>query len=105
MSTKPQKTLIVPRSQIGRVNDSALLLKEDQGVYQSMLGSLMYATQGTRPDLAYTVTKLGQFLHAPTEEHLDAMNYAFRYVAGTANYALHYDGSLPLNFEGYSDAD
>ena len=40
--------------------------------YQSIIGSLMYAVIGTRPDLAHTVTVLSQFSSSPNEIHLQA---------------------------------
>jgi hypothetical protein len=33
-------------------------LLDDVSYYQSIIGSLMYAVMGTRPDIAYTVTML-----------------------------------------------
>jgi len=38
-------------------------------LYQSAVGSLMYAMLGIRPDLAYAVGTVSQFNHAPGSEH------------------------------------
>jgi len=46
---------------------------EDISIYQSIIGSLMYAVTGTRPDLAHTVTLLSQFSSRPNEEQLQAV--------------------------------
>jgi len=45
---------------------------KDIGIYQSIIGSLMYAVTGTRPDLSHTVTLLSQFSSLPNEVHLQA---------------------------------
>ena len=37
--------------------------------YQSLVGSLMYAMLGPRPNLAYTVSTLSKFISKPVEEH------------------------------------
>ena len=40
-------------------------LEIDQWLYQSMLGSLMYAAIGTHPDIMYAIHSLSQFSIAP----------------------------------------
>jgi len=37
--------------------------------YRELLGALMYLAVGTRPDIAYTVAKLAQFLACHEEKH------------------------------------
>ena len=51
--------------------------------YQSMIGSLMYAVIGTRPDLAHTVTVLSQFSSSPNQIHLQATKHTLQYLRGT----------------------
>jgi len=38
-------------------------------VYQHVIGKLMYLMLATRPDLAFSVTKLAQFASAPSVRH------------------------------------
>nr|XP_016451710.1 PREDICTED: uncharacterized mitochondrial protein AtMg00810-like [Nicotiana tabacum] len=52
----------------GNENDSVL---EDKGQYQRLIGKLLYLTL-TRPDIAYTVQTLSQFLQQPKNSHWDA---------------------------------
>ena len=80
---------------------------EDIGVYQSVIGSLMYAVTGTRPDLAHTVTLLSQFSSRPNEVHLQAAKRVLRYLRGTADWNLHYPkkaDDTTLRLLCYSDA-
>src|SRR5260370_37914553 len=55
----------------------------DQCLYQSMLGSLMYAATGTRPDIMFTVHYLSQFSIALGSDHLITMKRVYRYLNGT----------------------
>ncbi len=73
--------------------------------YQSVIGSLLYIMLGTRPDIAYTVTKLSQFAVNPSREHLDKALYICRYLAGTSKYALVYDGISNKGLIAYTDSD
>ena len=36
-----------------------------------MIGSLLYLMLGTRPDIAFAVTKLAQFAANPSKDHLE----------------------------------
>jgi transposase InsO family protein len=76
--------------------------------YQSIVGSLMYAMLGTRPDLAYTVGLVGRYSASPKRHHWELLKRALRYLKGTRDWVLQYDGSdggMDLDFHGYSDAD
>lgn len=56
--------------------------------YRSMVGSLMYAMMGTRPDLAFVVSKLAQFQENPSGEHHGAARHVLKYLQGTKHYRL-----------------
>lgn len=61
--------------------------------YQSLVGSLMYAVIGTRPDLAYTVTRLSQYSSCPTTEHYSTAKRVLRYLQGSLDHELFYPRS------------
>jgi len=73
--------------------------------FQQLIGSLLYIMLGTRPDIAFAVTKLSQFAANPSQDHLNKAMYILRYLVGTSNYALVYDGVSGLGFEAYADSD
>ena len=73
--------------------------------FQSVIGSLLYIMLGTRPDIAYAVTKMSQFAANPSREHLDKALYICRYLAGTSKYALVYDGPSNKGLLAYTDSD
>jgi hypothetical protein len=73
--------------------------------FQQVVGSLLYIMLGTRPDIAYAVTKLAQFAANPSKEHLDKARYIVRYLAGTSNYALVFNGASNKGLIAYTDSD
>jgi hypothetical protein len=73
--------------------------------YQSMVGSLMYAMLGSRPDICFAVNKLTQYGSNPNEEHLAAAQRIFQYLKVTWDYRLTYDGNTGSKLIGWCDAD
>lgn len=73
--------------------------------YQQVIGSLLYIMIGTRPDIAYAVTKMAQYSANPSREHLNKALYICRYLAGTRHYALVYNGKSDVGLEAYTDSD
>ena len=77
-------------------------------LYQRAIGSLMYAAIGTRPDLSFAIQTLSQFNHEPSTEHWTAVKRVLRYLNGTLDLGITYDGASignSISVEGYSDSD
>ncbi|KAG8499662.1 hypothetical protein CXB51_006097 [Gossypium anomalum] len=72
--------------------------------YRSLAGALQYVVL-TRPDIAYAVNRVCQFMHAPTTEHLTALKRILRYLRGTIDYGLIFRPSDRLSLVGYADAN
>ena len=60
---------------------------------------------GTCPDIAFAVTKLSQHAANPTEDHLNRAIYICRYLLGTTDYAMVYDGPSNGGIMAYADSD
>ena len=73
--------------------------------YQSMVGSLLYASIATRPDITQAVGAVSKFNSCPTEAHLTAVKRMFRYLEGTINLCIKYERSADNRLVGFSDAD
>lgn len=76
----------------------------DPTLYRSLVGALQYLTI-SRPDLSYAVNQVSQFLHAPTQDHFQAVKRIMRYVKGTLSYGLSFSHATAPTILGYSDAD
>lgn len=72
--------------------------------YRSVVGALQYLTL-TRPDISYSVNKVCQFLHSPTEAHWTAVKRILRYLQGTSSYGLLLRRSPSVMLSAFSDAD
>jgi hypothetical protein len=81
-----------------------VLTPTEKTKYREMIGSLMYAAVMTRPDIAFAVSTLSQYLDAPRTTHLIAVTRVFRYLSGTKGLKLVLGGNHS-EITGYSDAD
>ena len=77
----------------------------DKGEYLSMVGSLIYLAVISRPDIAYAVSKVGQYMADPKPEHLTAVKRIFRYLKKEPSVSLHYEKGGNLKVIGYVDSD
>ena len=90
--------------------DTSIYLSKNKGEgifqvkYARIIGSLMYLTSCTRPDLAYTVSKLSRYTSNLGIDHWKAIVKVLRYLRYTRNYGLHYT-RYPEVLEGFSDAN
>jgi hypothetical protein len=76
----------------------------DATLYRQIIGSLMYL-MNTRPDICFAVNTLSQLLVEPIHVHLVAAKLVMRYLKGTIDYGLSYDGDHDFTLSGYTDAD
>lgn len=66
--------------------------------FRSMVGSLVYITI-TRPDIAYVVRVVSQFMQKPRTIHLDAAYRILRYLKGSPGKGLLFPSSSSLQFQ------
>ncbi|PKI35921.1 hypothetical protein CRG98_043675 [Punica granatum] len=79
-------------------------LFQDSSLYRSVVGSLQYLLL-TRPDIAYGVNQVCQFMHRPTTTHWTAVKRILRYLKGTITYGLHICPGRISSIHGFFDAD
>jgi len=60
---------------------------------------------GTRPDIAFAVIKMSQFLANPSQEHLDKAKYIFCYLVGMQNYCVVFDRKKGESLQAFTDSD
>ncbi|KAH9778852.1 hypothetical protein KPL71_007491 [Citrus sinensis] len=79
-------------------------LFEDKTLYRSFIGALQYATI-TRPDIAYSVNKLSQFMQEPKVIHWQGCKRILRYLQGTLNYGMYFTPGNKMEISAFTDAD
>ncbi|KAL9411546.1 hypothetical protein AB3S75_045191 [Citrus x aurantiifolia] len=76
----------------------------DREKFQRLVGKLIYLSH-TRPDIAFAVSMVSQFMHSPGQEHFDAAYRILRYLKGTPGKGLMFRKRDNLQIEVYTDAD
>ena len=83
--------------------DKTTTLLEDSGQYRRLVGKLIYLTV-TRPDIAYAVSVLSQFMQAPRMVHLDGAYHVLASIKRAPGKHLLYRSHGHVHIEAYSDA-
>ncbi|XP_059221384.1 uncharacterized protein LOC131995997 [Stomoxys calcitrans] len=73
--------------------------------YQQAIGSLLFASQCTRPDICLAVNKLSKFNKCPGKEHWSAVKRIFRYLKGTKGAKIKFSKGENEKLAAYSDSD
>ncbi|WJZ97410.1 hypothetical protein VitviT2T_016015 [Vitis vinifera] len=77
----------------------------DKGRYQRLVGRLMYLAH-TRPDLAYALSVVSQYMHNPGEQHMNAVMRILRYLKNAPGKGILFAKNVNhQSIEVYTDAD
>ena len=76
----------------------------DPTTYRSILGALQYICL-TRPDIAFTVNKLAQYMQHPQLIHWEGVKRVLRYLNGTTSYGILIKPVPQLTIQSFADAD
>ena len=98
---KPSDTLMEFNSKLGEVKEGVPM---DTGRYQRLVGKLIYLSH-THPDISFVVSMVSQFMHAPYEEHLEAVYKILRYLKGTPGRGLFFKRCNQRGIEVYTNPD
>ncbi|XP_031127558.1 uncharacterized protein LOC116029651 [Ipomoea triloba] len=101
INCKPVNTPMVPGHQLSKEGGTALA---DISSYKRLIGRLLYLT-ATRPDIAYAVQQLSQFVDTPTDEHLTAAHRVLLYIKKAPGQGLFYPKNGALQLNAFSDSD
>nr|XP_017187364.2 uncharacterized protein LOC108173209 [Malus domestica] len=72
--------------------------------YQRLVGKLIYLTI-TRPNIAYAVNLVSQFMHAPSMDHMKIVHRVLRYLKGSIGRGILIRNNNHTHISGYTDAD
>jgi hypothetical protein len=86
------------------ITSGSLLGSGDATNYRSVIGALQYLTL-TRPDLAFPVNKVCQYLHSPTIEHWFVVKRILKYLKQSIQTGLNICKSNSLLVSGFSKTD
>ncbi|CAM8932959.1 unnamed protein product [Rhodiola kirilowii] len=98
---KPSQTPLELKHKLGLSNAPILA---DPMPYRRLVGKLIYLTI-TRPDLAYPVHILSQFMQGPNEEHMKAAHRLLRFLKGAPAQGIFFPATSDLKLRAYCDAD
>lgn len=101
LECKPANTPIVQNHRLGEYPDQAPM---DKGRYQRLVGKLIYLSH-TRPDIAYVVNVVSQFMHNPSEDYMDVVIRMLRYLKASPGKGPMFSKYSHLEINGYTDAD
>ena len=80
------------------VNDKALKNKP----YREIVGSLLYLSTISRPDISFTVNFLSRQVSDPSVSHWKMIERVFRHLKGTQNFGIFFNGKAEL--KAYTDS-
>ncbi|GKB12610.1 retrovirus-related pol polyprotein from transposon RE2 [Tanacetum coccineum] len=101
LGAKPAK---IPMEQNHHLGLAQGRLFEDPEQYRRLVGRLIYLCF-TRPDLAYSVHILSQFMQNPQIEHWEAAIRVVRYLKGSPGQGIILKNKCDLQLRGWCDAD
>ncbi|XP_057981296.1 uncharacterized mitochondrial protein AtMg00810-like [Malania oleifera] len=94
----------IPLDQNIRMSKEEGELLPEPALYRRLIGRLLYLTI-TRPELAYSVQMLSQFMKNPRVPHLQAAHKVLRFIKGSPGQGLFYLVDSEIHLRGFSDSD
>nr|GEU30637.1 ribonuclease H-like domain-containing protein [Tanacetum cinerariifolium] len=105
LGCKPVSTPMEPNSVLPYVPTKNDPLLDNITGYQKLLGKLIYLTH-TRPDIAYSIHCLAQYMHSLLKSHMNSTLNVLRYLKGAPGKGIRYKYfDCKNNLTCYSDAD
>ncbi|CAN6681761.1 unnamed protein product [Malus baccata var. baccata] len=101
LGCKPVDTPIVEKHYLGIYPNQEPF---DKGRYQRLVGRLIYLSH-TRPDIAYTVSVVSQFMHSPIVDHMKAVMRILAYLKSAPGKGVLYECHGHMRIERFTDAD
>ncbi|KAM2663403.1 hypothetical protein EV1_009959 [Malus domestica] len=100
MHCKPAKTPLPTNFK----DETSGIQLENASEYQRLVGKLIYLTI-TRPDIAYDVSFVSQFMHSPSSHHLQLVKRILRYLKCSMSTGIFMQNNGHFTIEGYTDSD
>jgi hypothetical protein len=101
LSTKPATTPCDPSTKLTNEGSTPY---SNQSAYRRLVGRLLYLTH-TRPDIAFSVQQLSQYVSRPLKSHFRAANRVLRYLKYAPSQGLFFPASTSLRLSIFVDSD
>jgi hypothetical protein len=72
--------------------------------FQRLVGKLIYLSH-IRPDIAFAVNVVSQFMHNPSEQHMKAIVRILRYLKSSLGRGIKFEKHGHCEIEGFTNAD
>lgn len=89
------------------MKDEGEELDKEKYPYSQLIGSLLYLSVTTRPDISFSVGALARYMTRPTSIHWQAAKGILKYLAGTTSFGISYgqNDGIKGSVTGFCDAD
>jgi hypothetical protein len=101
LATKPVKFPMEQNLKLSKDEGDHL---SDSTSYRRLVGRLLYLTI-TRPDLAFSVQILNQFMDKPIQPHLEVADRVLRYIKQAPTQGLIFSAKSDFHLKAFSDSD
>ena len=97
---RPVDTPVDPNVKLGDSEEDSV----DTSRYQKLVGRLIYLSH-TRPDIAFAVSLISQFMHSPRKRHLEVAYRILQYLKGSPEKGLFFWKQESRRIEIYTNVD
>ncbi|XP_022014725.1 uncharacterized mitochondrial protein AtMg00810-like [Helianthus annuus] len=101
MGCRPSSFPMEQNLKLGKCEEEPII---DSNQYQRLIGKLLYL-QATRPDIAFVVNVLSQFVSDPRQNHMEAATKVLRYLKTTPGQGILIPKEGGTSLTAYCDAD
>jgi len=101
LASRPASTLMDYHTRLHSTSGTPLT---DLSVYRRLIGRLIYLTT-IRPDIAFVVQHLNQFVSVPTTTHHQVAFRVLRYLKGTPGSGIFLSANSSLHLKAFSDSN
>lgn len=90
------------------IDPNVVLVKEKSSVpdrnHQEKIGSLLYLSVISRPDICYAISMLSAFISSSSQTHMTTVNRILKYLRGKTSYGINYR-KMNGKVQAFSDSD
>ena len=101
LGSKAIDTPIEKNHKLGEARENAIV---ECWMYQCLVGKLIYLSY-TKPNIVDNVSVISQFMHSPSEVHLEAIYKILCYLKSTPRKGIFFKKNEELSLKAYTNAN